>query len=175
MNIYNCKGGTRSPRMRVRLGPLLESTRLRRALLASSSEISIHLARCLADAKMGLQNTGGVVEWLMAPVLKTGRAQALVGSNPTPSAISSLRCSAFRVQRSAFAVRCSVLGLRRCSIRWKNAEHRTSNLELRRKRSSAFLQKPLRRKKRAHDSKNRGEENIGKIMRADIHPRKRDE
>ena len=31
---------------------------------------------------------GGVVEWLMAPVLKTGRAQALVGSNPTPSAIS---------------------------------------------------------------------------------------
>ncbi len=31
-------------------------------------------------------NAGGVVEWLMAPVLKTGRAQALVGSNPTPSA-----------------------------------------------------------------------------------------
>jgi hypothetical protein len=30
---------------------------------------------------------GGVVEWLMAPVLKTGRAQALVGSNPTPSAV----------------------------------------------------------------------------------------
>jgi hypothetical protein len=29
-----------------------------------------------------------VVEWLMAPVLKTGRAQALVGSNPTPSANS---------------------------------------------------------------------------------------
>jgi hypothetical protein len=28
-----------------------------------------------------------VVEWLMAPVLKTGRAQALVGSNPTPSAV----------------------------------------------------------------------------------------
>src|SRR5205823_2982193 len=34
------------------------------------------------------QNLGGVVERLMAPVLKTGRAQALVGSNPTPSAIS---------------------------------------------------------------------------------------
>ena len=32
------------------------------------------------------ETTGGVVEWLMAPVLKTGRAQALVGSNPTPSA-----------------------------------------------------------------------------------------
>ena len=35
------------------------------------------------DAKRTL---GGVVEWLMAPVLKTGRAKALVGSNPTPSA-----------------------------------------------------------------------------------------
>src|SRR6266436_4190136 len=32
------------------------------------------------------EKLGGVVEWLMAPVLKTGRAQALVGSNPTPSA-----------------------------------------------------------------------------------------
>ena len=31
---------------------------------------------------------GGVVERLMAPVLKTGRAKALVGSNPTPSAMS---------------------------------------------------------------------------------------
>ncbi len=31
---------------------------------------------------------GGVVERLMAPVLKTGRAQVLVGSNPTPSASS---------------------------------------------------------------------------------------
>jgi hypothetical protein len=30
---------------------------------------------------------GGVVEWLMAPVLKTGRPKGLVGSNPTPSAI----------------------------------------------------------------------------------------
>ena len=30
---------------------------------------------------------GGVVERFMAPVLKTGRAQALVGSNPTPSAL----------------------------------------------------------------------------------------
>ena len=34
--------------------------------------------------------TGGVVEWLMAPVLKTGRAQALVGSNPTPSALKQV-------------------------------------------------------------------------------------
>jgi hypothetical protein len=38
---------------------------------------------------------GGVVEWLMAPVLKTGRPKGLVGSNPTPSAkaISDLRFS----------------------------------------------------------------------------------
>ena len=28
---------------------------------------------------------GGVVEWLMAPVLKTGEVRASVGSNPTPS------------------------------------------------------------------------------------------
>ena len=28
---------------------------------------------------------GEVVEWLMAPVLKTGEAQASVGSNPTLS------------------------------------------------------------------------------------------
>ena len=35
---------------------------------------------------------GGVVEWLMAPVLKTGRAKALVGSNPTPSAILVSDC-----------------------------------------------------------------------------------
>ena len=28
----------------------------------------------------------------MAPVLKTGRAQALVGSNPTPSALADVGC-----------------------------------------------------------------------------------
>jgi hypothetical protein len=39
---------------------------------------------------------GGVVERLMAPVLKTGRAQALVGSNPTPSA-SSISDFGFRI------------------------------------------------------------------------------
>ena len=31
--------------------------------------------------------TGGVVEWSIAPVLKTGEPQGSVGSNPTPSAI----------------------------------------------------------------------------------------
>src|SRR6266446_2308738 len=30
---------------------------------------------------------GGVVEWFMSPVLKTGRPRGLVGSNPTPSAL----------------------------------------------------------------------------------------
>ena len=29
---------------------------------------------------------GGMAEWSMAVVLKTARVQALVGSNPTPSA-----------------------------------------------------------------------------------------
>ncbi len=30
---------------------------------------------------------GGVVEWSIAPVLKTGEPKGSVGSNPTPSAI----------------------------------------------------------------------------------------
>lgn len=30
---------------------------------------------------------GGVVEWSIAPVLKTGMPQGIVGSNPTPSAM----------------------------------------------------------------------------------------
>src|SRR5256885_2783269 len=42
----------------------------------------------MAQFPRGQPEPGGVVEWLMAPVLKTGRAQALVGSNPTPSANS---------------------------------------------------------------------------------------
>lgn len=29
---------------------------------------------------------GGVTEWLMVPVLKTGNGKPFVGSNPTPSA-----------------------------------------------------------------------------------------
>ncbi len=33
-------------------------------------------------------NTGGVAEWLKAPVLKTGRGLVpLVGSNPTPTVL----------------------------------------------------------------------------------------
>ncbi len=31
---------------------------------------------------------GGVVEWLMAPVLKTGDPKGSVGSNPTPSVMT---------------------------------------------------------------------------------------
>jgi hypothetical protein len=34
---------------------------------------------------------GGVVEWLMAPVLKTGEVKASVGSNPTPSVSATAR------------------------------------------------------------------------------------
>ncbi len=34
------------------------------------------------------QHTGGVVEWSIAPVLKTGEPKGSVGSNPTPSAIA---------------------------------------------------------------------------------------
>jgi hypothetical protein len=36
---------------------------------------------------LAIEISGGVVERFMAPVLKTGKAQAFVGSNPTPSAI----------------------------------------------------------------------------------------
>ena len=31
---------------------------------------------------------GGVVEWLMAPVLKTGEVKASAGSNPAPSVLT---------------------------------------------------------------------------------------
>lgn len=41
---------------------------------------TIRLARSPCAALLG-----GVVEWLMAPVLKTGEVKASVGSNPTPS------------------------------------------------------------------------------------------
>ncbi len=37
---------------------------------------------------------GGMAEWSMAVVLKTARVQALVGSNPTPSATATTRLSA---------------------------------------------------------------------------------
>ena len=42
---------------------------------------------------------GGVVEWSIAPVLKTGEPKGSVGSNPTPSAIWSFGtvCALFRL------------------------------------------------------------------------------
>ena len=52
------------------------------------------------------QYLGGVVEWLMAPVLKTGRAQALVGSNPTPSAFS--QGDPLSMRERSIRVRCRV-------------------------------------------------------------------
>jgi hypothetical protein len=36
----------------------------------------------------GCRSQGEVVEWLMAPVLKTGEVKASVGSNPTLSVLS---------------------------------------------------------------------------------------
>jgi hypothetical protein len=39
---------------------------------------------------------GGVVEWLMAPVLKTGEPKGSVGSNPTPSVFTSFPLQATR-------------------------------------------------------------------------------
>ena len=32
---------------------------------------------------------GGMAEWTKAPVLKTGMEQSIVGSNPTPSALTT--------------------------------------------------------------------------------------
>ncbi len=40
---------------------------------------------------------GGVVEWLMAPVLKTGEVKASAGSNPAPSVFA---CVALRKRPS---------------------------------------------------------------------------
>ena len=42
------------------------------------------LRQALAPAPF---NLGGVVEWSIAPVLKTGEPKGSVGSNPTPSAL----------------------------------------------------------------------------------------
>ncbi len=39
------------------------------------------------------QTPGGVVEWLMAPVLKTGEGKPSAGSNPAPSVPRRLRAS----------------------------------------------------------------------------------
>ena len=55
-------------------------------LLHHSTALSLLLIAVAVAKSLAARYLGGVVEWLMAPVLKTGRAQALVGSNPTPSA-----------------------------------------------------------------------------------------
>ena len=39
---------------------------------------------------VSLQTFGGVLEWTIRPVLKTGVLHGTVGSNPTPSAISAM-------------------------------------------------------------------------------------
>ena len=39
----------------------------------------------LSSGQLARRPPGGVVEWLMAPVLKTGEVKASAGSNPAPS------------------------------------------------------------------------------------------
>ena len=39
----------------------------------------------LSSGQFARRPPGGVVEWLMAPVLKTGEVKASAGSNPAPS------------------------------------------------------------------------------------------
>ena len=56
-------------------------------ILHHSTALSLLLIAVAVAKSPAARYLGGVVEWLMAPVLKTGRAQALVGSNPTPSAV----------------------------------------------------------------------------------------
>jgi hypothetical protein len=53
--------------------------------------LRVTLALRVSDGTLlAIENSGGVVEWFMAPVLKTGKVQAFVGSNPTPSASSKI-------------------------------------------------------------------------------------
>ena len=40
--------------------------------------------------KSNRSHSGGMAEWLKAPVLKTGLVKANVGSNPSPSAFNSM-------------------------------------------------------------------------------------
>ena len=58
--------------------------------------------------------TGGVVEWSIAPVLKTGEPKGSVGSNPTPSAIC-WDCSSWCVPVRSHGVLC-VVGFGRCRM-----------------------------------------------------------
>ncbi len=52
-----------------------------------------------------IRHSGGMAEWLMAPVLKTGLVKANVGSNPSPSA-----CRKWR--RQAESTPCTRVGSR---------------------------------------------------------------
>ncbi len=68
-------------------------------------QLRVTLALRFSDGTLlAIENSGGVVEWFMAPVLKTGKAQAFVGSNPTPSAISAISSNPWLTLRFAFAV-----------------------------------------------------------------------
>ena len=69
--------------------------------------VCLPVAKSDHSASRGLW-IGGVVEWLMAPVLKTGEVRASVGSNPTPSVLSLPRNSVCQrgllVQRQSCSV-----------------------------------------------------------------------
>jgi hypothetical protein len=84
----------------------------------------------------------------MAPVLKTGRAQALVGSNPTPSA-SSVSILDFELKARPRAV----------ALRY----------------GRICGGKKSRCDKRGERSDNRADDDIGQIMCGDILSRKRDQ
>jgi hypothetical protein len=56
------------------------------------------IAFCIEEApacwyKQSSCSSGGVAEWFMAPVLKTGVPKGTGGSNPSPSAIRRIRCA----------------------------------------------------------------------------------
>gem|GEM_PF-2282783 len=93
MNIYACRvGGSAAPSGDAKIRGFA-------AILSSSGPFGFAQGKLSARSTLPTGTTmaqlpqrcylGGVVEWLMAPVLKTGRAKVLVGSNPTPSALPS--------------------------------------------------------------------------------------
>ena len=77
----------------------------------------------MSAARLG-RPPGEVVEWLMAPVLKTGEVKASVGSNPTLSASSNAQTGPRRAGRlqKVLSIRgcCSP---RDCNIRHTNRLH----------------------------------------------------
>ena len=55
--------------------------------MSTGARFGIHEIMALVPAAPA-PTPGGVVEWLMAPVLKTGEVKASAGSNPAPSVVT---------------------------------------------------------------------------------------